>query len=143
MTPLPRDAEVGVVGAGAMGAGIAQIAAQAGHRVHLFDNPMGAADEAKRQIGDTLAKLAEKRKIHLGDAEAATARIGPVHAIGDLVSARLVVEAIVEDLEIKRKLFRELEVVVAPEAVLASNTSSISITSIAAGLKRPGRLVGM
>jgi 3-hydroxybutyryl-CoA dehydrogenase len=143
MAALPRSAEVGVIGAGAMGGGIAQIAAQAGHRVHLFDNRIGAADEAKKQIGETLAKLAAKGKIHLGDAEAAATRIVPVHAIGDLVSAKLVVEAIVEDLDIKRKLFRELEVVVAPQAVLASNTSSISITSLAAGMKRPGRIVGM
>src|SRR3954463_1193484 len=140
---LPPASEVAVVGAGAMGAGIAQIAALAGHRVHVFDNRMGAADTAKEQIGDTLAKLAAKGKLDASAAEAATARIVPVHALGDLVSAKLVVEAIVEDLEAKRKLFRELEVVVDPTAVLASNTSSISITSIAAGMKHPGRIVGM
>jgi 3-hydroxybutyryl-CoA dehydrogenase len=140
---LIREAEVGVVGAGAMGAGIAQLAAQHGHRVHLFDTRMGAADEAKKQIGDALAKLAAKGKLEKDEADAATTRIIPVHALGALVSAKLVVEAIVEDLEVKRKLFRELEVVVAPDAILASNTSSLSITSIAAGLKHPSRIVGM
>ena len=140
---LAGGAEVGVVGAGAMGAGIAQIAAQAGHRVHLFDNRMGAADEAKEQIAQTLAKLASKGKLDPAAAAAAAQRVVPVHALGDFVSAGLVVEAIVEDLDLKRKLFRELEVVVTPQSVLASNTSSISITAIAAGMKHPGRMVGM
>jgi 3-hydroxybutyryl-CoA dehydrogenase len=140
---LPLEAEVGVIGAGAMGAGIAQLAAQAGHRVHLFDTRMGATDQATAKIGETLVGLAAKGKITRADADAAIARIVPVHALGDLVSAKLVIEAIAEDLEIKRKLLRELEVVVAPEAILASNTSSLSITALAAGLKHPGRVVGM
>lgn len=140
---IPRDCVVGVIGAGAMGAGIAQIAAQSGHRVHLFDNRMGAADQAKAKIGETLSGLAAKGKLAQGDAEAAAARIVAVHALGDLVSAALVVEAIVEDMDVKRKLLRELEVVVAPEAILATNTSSLSITGLAAGMKHPGRIVGM
>jgi 3-hydroxybutyryl-CoA dehydrogenase len=140
---LPREAEVGVIGAGAMGAGIAQIAAQAGHRVHLFDTRMGATDQATIKIGETLVGLAAKGKLSHADADAAIARIVPVHALGDLVSAKLVIEAIAEDLDVKRKLLRELEVVVAPEAILASNTSSLSITALAAGLKYPGRVVGM
>ena len=140
---LPQKAEVAVVGAGAMGAGIAQIAAQAGHRVHLFDNRMGAADEAKAKIGETLAMLAAKGKLPKAAADAAAGRIVAVHALGDMVSARLVVEAIVEDLEVKRKLFRELEVIVEPDAILASNTSSLSITALQAGMKHPGRIVGM
>ena len=143
MTALAASAEVAVVGAGAMGTGIAQVAAQYGHRVHLFDTRMGAADTAQQQIADALRKLSGKGRIDASDAEAAAARVVPVHALGDLVSAKLVVEAIVEDLDVKRKMFRDLEVVVAPEAVLASNTSSFSVTSIAAGMKRPGRIVGM
>jgi 3-hydroxybutyryl-CoA dehydrogenase len=140
---IPRDRAVGVIGAGAMGAGIAQIAAQSGHRVHLFDNRMGAADQAKAKIGETLSGLAAKGKLAPADAEAAAARIVAVHALGDLVSAALVVEAIVEDMDVKRKLLRELEVIVAPEAILATNTSSLSITGLAAGMKHPGRIVGM
>lgn len=140
---LPRTADVGVIGAGAMGAGIAQIAAQAGHRVRLFDNRMGAADQAREKIGQTLAALAAKGKLAPAEAEAAAARILPVHALGDFVTAALVIEAIVEDLDVKRKLLRELEVVVAPGAILATNTSSLSITALAAGLKHPGRVVGM
>ncbi len=140
---LPESAEVGVIGAGAMGAGIAQVAALAGHRVCLFDTGMGAADRAKAKLGETLAALATKGKISAADADAASSRIVAVHALGDLVSARLVVEAIVEDLAIKRNLFSELEVVVTPDAILATNTSSLSITALAAGMKHPGRVAGM
>ena len=140
---LPRNAEVGVIGAGAMGAGIAQIAAQAGHGVCLFDTNMGAADKAKAKIGETLGALAAKGKIDRAAADAASGRIVAVHALGDLVSAKLVVEAIVEDLGVKRNLLRELEVVVGPDTILATNTSSLSITALAAGMKRPGRVAGM
>jgi len=140
---LPRNAQVGVIGAGAMGAGIAQIAAQAGHRVCLFDTRMGAADQAKVTIGETLATLAAKGRIDAAAASAAAERVVAVHALGDLVSAKLVVEAVVEDLAVKRTLLRELEVVVGPEAILASNTSSLSITALAAGMKYPGRVIGM
>ena len=101
---LPATAEVGVIGAGAMGAGIAQIAAQAGHRVHLFDTRMGAADAAKLKIAEAFAMLATKGKLDVATATAAAARVIPVHALGDFVSAKLVVEAIVEELEIKQQL---------------------------------------
>jgi 3-hydroxybutyryl-CoA dehydrogenase len=140
---LPGTAEVGIIGAGAMGAGIAQIAAMAGHRVCLFDTGMGAADRAKEKIGETLRTLAAKGKIEVATAEAAAARITAVHALGDFVSAKLVVEAVVEDLAVKRNLFRELEVVVTPETILATNTSSLSITALASGMKHPGRVAGM
>ncbi len=140
---LPCSAEIGVIGAGAMGAGIAQIAAQAGHRVCLFDTDMGAADKAKAKIGETLATLATKGKIDRAAADAAAGRIVAVHALGDFVSAKLIIEAIVEDLDVKRKLLRELEVVVSPDTILASNTSSLSITALAAGMKYPGRVAGM
>jgi 3-hydroxybutyryl-CoA dehydrogenase len=140
---LPRDATVAVFGAGAMGAGIAQIAAQAGHRTLLFDARMNAAEEAVRRIGETLSGLAAKGKLSAADAQAASGRLHAIHALGDTVSARLVVEAIVEDLEAKRELLRQLEVVVDPTAILCSNTSSLSITALAAGLTHRGRVAGM
>lgn len=143
MPALPREATVAVFGAGAMGAGIAQIAAQAGHRVLLFDARINAADEAKRRIADTFAGIAAKGKMPEADARAAGSRIEAIHAVGDSVSAKLVVEAIVEDLEAKCELFRQLEVVVAPTTILATNTSSLSITALAAGLKHPARFAGM
>ena len=143
MAALPRDATVAVFGAGAMGTGIAQVAAQAGHRVLVFDARINAADDAKRRIADTLAGLAAKGKLPEADAKAAAERVHAVHAPGDAASAKLIVEAIVEDLEAKRELFRQIENVSAPDTILATNTSSISITAIGAGLKRPSRVAGM
>ncbi len=143
MPALPSSVTVAVFGCGTMGAGIAQVAALAGHRVQLFDSRINAADEAKHSIAGTLAKLASRGKLSEEHAKAAASRIEAVHALGDVVSAGLVVEAIVENLEVKRELFRELEVVVAHDAILASNTSSFSITALAAGMKHPGRVVGM
>ena len=140
---LPPAAEVGVIGAGAMGAGIAQIAALAGHRVCLFDTGIGAADRASESIGETLRALATRGKLASAAAEAAASRITAVHALGDFVSAKLIVEAIVEDLTAKRNLLHELEVVVGPDSILATNTSSFSITALAAGMKHPGRVAGM
>ncbi len=142
--PDLRSAPVLVVGAGIMGAGIAQVAAMAGHRVMLFDTRPGAADAALTKLRAGLDGLVAKGKF---DAEAVTqllARIEPVQSLGPACSTvRLVVEAIVENLDAKRALFRELEESVGADCVLASNTSSLSITAIANGLKHPQRLVGM
>ena len=141
--PLPREAIVAVIGAGAMGAGIAQVAALAGHPVRLFDTRMGAAESARDALGGTLASLAARGKLTQDAAQAAVARILPVDALADCVSAALVIEAIVEDLAAKRALFAELEVIVASDAILATNTSSLSVTAIAAGMTDAGRVVGM
>ena len=143
MPALPREATVAVFGAGAMGTGIAQVAAQAGHRVLVFDSRINAADLAKRRVGETLAALAAKGKLPAADATAAAERVHAVHTPGDAASAKLIVEAIVEDLEAKRELFRQIENVSSPDTILATNTSSISITAIGAGLKRPSRVAGM
>jgi 3-hydroxybutyryl-CoA dehydrogenase len=141
--PLARDAAVAVLGAGAMGAGIAQVAAQAGHRVLLYDARTGAAEDARGRLRATLDGLAAKGKLPAAEASAIVSRIEPVHTPGACVSAKLVVEAIVEDLDAKRQLLHDLEVVVAPDAILATNTSSLSITALAAGMKHPGRIAGM
>ena len=143
MAGLPRDAAVAVIGAGAMGAGIAQIAAQAGHRVLLQDTRGNAAADAQRSVAATLRTLAAKGKLTPAAAEGAAARIEPIETIGDAAGAALVVEAIVEDLAVKRRLFGELERIVAPGAILATNTSSLSVTALAAGLAQPRRVVGM
>jgi 3-hydroxybutyryl-CoA dehydrogenase len=142
-TPLARDAAVAVLGAGAMGAGIAQVAAQAGHRVLLYDARTGAAEDARRKLAATLERLVAKGKLPAHEASAIVGRVEPIHTPGACVSAKLVVEAIVEDLDAKRQLLNDLEVVVAPDAILASNTSSLSITALAAGMKHPGRIAGM
>lgn len=132
-----------VVGAGIMGSGIAQIAAQAGHPVWLYDTRDGAAAEAKAKLGGVLDGLVAKGKLTAEAAQATLQRIRPLSVLAEAADARLVVEAIVEKLDAKRVLFRDLEALLPDDAVLATNTSSISVTAIANGLKHPGRLVGM
>ena len=138
-----NNATVLVVGAGIMGIGIAQVAAQAGHRVKLFDARAGAAQQAAAKLGSTLDGLVAKGKLGADAAEATLARIEPLAALEEAGSIGLVVEAIVEDLAAKRSLFRQLESLVAADCVLATNTSSISVTAMANGLEHPARLVGM
>jgi 3-hydroxybutyryl-CoA dehydrogenase len=135
------DSRILVIGAGLMGAGIAQVAAQAGHAVQLFDARAGAAAEAKTKLTVTLDGLVAKGKLGREAADAALNRIVPVDVLpGDV---GLVIEAIVENLDIKRKLFAELEALLPAEAVIATNTSSISVTALAHGMQAPERLVGM
>src|SRR5690242_20238594 len=133
------DLSLAVIGTGTMGRGIAQIAAQAGIRVLLHDSRPGAAKEAKEAVTAQLARLAEKGRI---DREAA-ARAGANLVLADsLAACPVVIEAVVENLEAKRELFRSLEAVVPQDCLLASNTSSLSITAIAAACKRPERVAG-
>jgi 3-hydroxybutyryl-CoA dehydrogenase len=140
---LKRTAIVGVVGSGAMGAGIAQVAAAAAHTVLLYDARPEAVDRALNSIRAAYAKLADKGRMQAADADAAAGRLRPAAALKDLAQCGLVIEAIVEDLEAKRSLFRELEEVVDGACILATNTSSISVTAIGAKMRDPSRLVGM
>lgn len=143
MTALSKDSVVGVVGAGAMGAGIAQVAAKAGHPVVLYDAAPGAATRGRDGIAAGLDRLVSRGKIRSDEAQALVARISLAEDLSGLSSAALVVEAIVEDLEIKRGVFCALEEVVPTTCILATNTSSISVTAIAAALKTPSRLAGL
>jgi len=138
-----KGAPLLVVGAGIMGAGIAQVAAQAGHAVRLFDMREGAAAAAKSKLAGTFDSLVNKGKLEGAAAQAALSRIEPITALDQAAGVALAVEAIVEDLAAKRALFKQLEGLLGPDAVLATNTSSISVTAIANGLQRPERLVGM
>jgi 3-hydroxybutyryl-CoA dehydrogenase len=133
---------LGIVGTGAMGRGIAQIAAQAGLTVNLFDTNPQAVAAARQYLQDTFARLADKGKISATDAEAFLARVKPCNALEDLAPCDMVLEAIVEKLDVKRDLIAKLEAIVRPEAIIASNTSSLSITAIAVGAKHPGRVTG-
>jgi len=133
---------IGVVGCGLMGRGIAQIAAQAGDRVVLLDKQPGAADKARDSLRDTWERLAARGKLDAGAAERALANVTVASALADLRGCDVVVEAIVEDLAIKRALFAELEEVLGLDAILATNTSSLSVTAIAAGLAKPQRVAG-
>ncbi len=125
-----------------MGRGIAQIAAQAGMRVLLFDVQPGAAATARDALAATLAGLAAKGKIDKAAADAAAARIEAAAALEALAPCGVVIEAIIEKLEAKRQLFAALEGIVGENCLLASNTSSLSVTEIAAACKRPGRVAG-
>lgn len=134
---------IAVVGAGIMGAGIAQVAAQAGHRVLLFDAREGAAAAARDKLAATFGALLKKGKLTAADSESTLARIEPIAQLTQAAPARCVLEAILESLDTKRALLAQLEGIVAPDCVLASNTSSISITALANGLQHPGRVLGM
>ncbi|NLP65871.1 3-hydroxyacyl-CoA dehydrogenase [Paraburkholderia sacchari] len=133
---------IGIVGTGAMGRGIAQIAAQAGLAVRLYDTNAQAVAAASAYLADTFAKLATKGKLSETNANAALARVTGVNTIDGLAGCDLVIEAIVENLDAKRVLFRELETVVSGKCLLASNTSSLSITAIAAACGDPSRVAG-
>ena len=138
----PNYTHIGIIGTGAMGRGIAQIAAQSGSEVLLYDTSPAAADAARSHLGNQWARMAEKGRMAPDQVAACTQRVGIASTLNDLALCDLVVEAIVERLDVKTALFRDLEAIVQPSTVLASNTSSLSITAIAVGLKNPQRFVG-
>jgi 3-hydroxybutyryl-CoA dehydrogenase len=134
---------IAVVGAGQMGSGIAQVAAQSGLHVTLLDSVPGLAAKAHQKLGASLQKLVEKGKISPEQRQGTLDRIHPGEALEAAAGADLAVEAIVEKLDPKVELFRKLDALLPPHAILASNTSSISITQLAASTKRPGQFIGM
>ena len=138
----PRFTTVGIVGTGAMGRGIAQIAAQAGSTVLLFDTQAEAVAKAQAALGTQWEKLVEKGRMTTDAAAAQKARLQPAATLANLAACDLIVEAIVERLDVKKSLFGELEGIVPADTVLATNTSSLSVTAIAAGLKHPQRFAG-
>lgn len=138
----PHFLHIGIVGVGAMGRGIAQIAAQAGSSVLLFDLNPEAAHVARQQLHTQWQSLATKQRIQPEDVDTFTARIQVATQLQDLAHCQLVVEAVVERLDVKTELLHALEGCTAPSTVLASNTSSLSITALAAGLQRPAQLAG-
>jgi 3-hydroxybutyryl-CoA dehydrogenase len=134
---------IGIIGSGAMGAGIAQVVATAGHEVHLLDQNAAALEKAQASIAASLRKLAEKGKLTTEATEAAIKRLHLTADMQDFADCGLVIEAIVEDLAVKQQVFRQVESIVPADCWLASNTSSLSITSIAAACQRPQRFVGI
>ncbi|MFY9317559.1 MAG: 3-hydroxyacyl-CoA dehydrogenase [Burkholderiales bacterium] len=136
------DLVAGVAGSGTMGRGIVQVLAQCGVRTLVFDAKPGAARAAKDAIGKSLAALVQKGRVQQPDADAALARIEIVDALAALKPCHLVVEAIVELLAPKQELFQALEKIVADSCILASNTSSLSVTAMASACAKPGRVVG-
>ncbi len=124
--------KIGIIGVGTMGAGIAQIAIQSGHDVILFDAKEGAAEQAQDKLAKTLNTLADKGKFSHEKAAEDIAHLSTAQQLEDLKDCDLIVEAIIENLDIKQKLMQQLEGIIKPEAILASNTSSLSISAIAA-----------
>lgn len=134
---------IGIIGAGQMGVGIAQVAVQAGYRVSIAELSYERAEAGKAKIQKALSRLVEKKKISKEEAEEVGERITCVDSLGDFKTVDFAVEAVVEDRDLKYKIFRSLDEVLKPEAILATNTSSISITAIAAQTMRPESVVGM
>lgn len=134
---------IGVIGAGAMGSGIAQVAAQAGHKVFLYDSNAASVDKALLNMKASLSKLVEKGKYSVEQSEAIASRITAAATIQDFESCGLVIEAIIEKLEIKQLVFSEVEKVVKDDCILATNTSSLSIAAISGSIKLKERFIGI
>lgn len=143
MSALDTNKVIAVIGAGAMGAGIAQVAAGAGHPVLLYDAVDGVAEKGLHRIADGLTRLVERGRMDEVERGAQLDRITVAGEFRELAPAVLVIEAIVEKLEVKQQVFAELEEICGARVILASNTSSLSITAISAALERPERLLGM
>lgn len=136
------DLVAGVAGAGTMGRGIAQVLAQSGVRTLLYDAQPGAAAKGREAITQALAKQAEKGRLRPDEVQAAAGRIEIAASLDDFAPCHVLVEAIVEDLGAKRELFSKLESIVGPDCILATNTSSLPVTAMAAACKHPARVAG-
>lgn len=134
---------VGIIGSGTMGSGIAQVAATSGCQVKLYDTNRAALDKAKSSLEKILLRLIEKGRIDTSEKDRIQSNISYVNNLKDLADSNLTIEAIIENLDIKKKVFSELESYVADDCIIASNTSSLSIASIAASLQKPERCVGI
>ncbi|MCB1760351.1 MAG: 3-hydroxyacyl-CoA dehydrogenase [Gammaproteobacteria bacterium] len=142
MSALQKNDIVAVIGAGTMGIGIAQVAATAGHKTLLYDTNRTALGAALENLTHILERQRDKGRISVDACSATIANLHPIDRIGDLAGARLIIEAIVEDLPTKQSLFHQLESICSKRTILASNTSSLSITAIASTLARPENLIG-
>ena len=138
----PTFSTVGIVGAGAMGRGIAQIATQAGSNVVLYDTQPEATQAAQTALFSQWDKLLDKGRLDAGQVAAYKSRLSCAPTLADLATCNLIVEAVVERLDVKTQLFAELEALTSASTVLATNTSSLSVTAIAAKLKRPAQFAG-
>ena len=134
---------VGIAGAGAMGSGIAQVAATNGHEVVLYDADGPAVDRALVSIRKALARSVEKQKLTAGESDSIQSRIHPATATAELAGCGLVIEAIVEDLRAKQELFKAAEGILSANSILATNTSSLSVSAIASACRNPGRVIGI
>lgn len=137
------NSSIGIIGSGAMGSGIAQVAATAGHKTFIFDTNPNALEKAKSNLITNLSKLVEKQKMTQQTADQIIDNIHFTKDLSDFKECSLTIEAIVENIEVKQKVFSDLENIVSDSCVMASNTSSLSITSIASACKKPERVLGI
>ncbi len=135
--------QIGIIGSGAMGAGIAQVAATAGHKVIVYDNNQSALEKAKATMDSTLKKLVEKQKLTEAQAKSIHANTEFANDLNQFKNCGMIIEAIVENIEVKQKVFSDLEAIVSVDCILASNTSSLSIASIASVCKNAERVIGI
>jgi len=140
---ITLSSKIGIIGSGAMGSGIAQVAATEGNEVLVYDNNEGALIKAEANLKSGLLKLVDKQKITQDKCDAIIKNIKFVSALETFSECNLIIEAIVENLDVKKKVFTNLEAIVCENCVLASNTSSLSITSIASACKFPERVIGI
>ena len=138
-----KDSIIGIVGSGAMGSGIAQVAATAGHKVIVYDTNTAALEKAKNNLSNSLAKLVEKQKITQDKSDSVLSLTTFSSSIQDFTPCALIIEAIVENIDVKQSVFKEMESIVSADCVLASNTSSLSITSIASACNKPEKGIGI
>jgi len=134
---------VGIIGSGTMGSGIAQVAATAGCKVKLYDTSQTALDKAKASLEKILNRLIEKERIDADEKSRIQSNISYINSLKGLADSNLTIEAIIENIKIKQKVFSELETYVSDDCIIASNTSSLSITSIASSLQKPERCIGI
>jgi len=140
---LTKESVIGVIGSGAMGSGIAQVAATAGHTVYVYDNNETSLNKAENNLKASLQKLVEKQKLTSEQQETIIKNHHFVKTLNDLKECDLVIEAIIENLDVKKKVFSEVEKIIKPGSVIASNTSSLSITSIASSCSKPENVIGI
>src|SRR5215510_495291 len=143
VAPLPPGVSVAVIGAGTMGSGIALVAATAGHSVLVYDAAPGAAAAGCRRQRADLERLVTRGRLSADECNDRLSRMQPVDSLAALAGAGLVIEAIVEDLDSKASVLRQVEEMTGPQTILATNTSSLSVTALSSRLRRPGRVVGM
>ncbi|MBO6211909.1 3-hydroxyacyl-CoA dehydrogenase NAD-binding domain-containing protein [Algoriella sp.] len=135
--------KIGIIGGGAMGSGIAQVFAQAGHSVVLYDTNQEALDRSKQNLANTFVKLVAKEKYTAEQAETIQNSIEYAQSLDAFATIDLMIEAIVENLDVKKSVFKQVEAIVSADCILASNTSSLSIASIASSCENPSRVIGI
>ncbi len=140
---MTKKSLIGVIGSGAMGTGIAQVAATAGHKVLIYDNNLQAIERSQGNLRDTFNRLTEKKKLTEADAKEISSKIVHTESLTDFSDCSLIIEAIIENLETKQFVFEEAEKIVTADCILATNTSSLSIASIASACTNPKRVLGI